>query len=125
MKDKLMECGRDSRLTPRAREMRKNATKQENHLWYDYLCKYPVRFFRQFIIGEYIADFCCRKAKIVVELDGYQHGNPDNVEYDKERDAYLRALGFEVLRFQNAEVDSRFHEVCAMIDHAVCDRIPR
>jgi len=113
---------RDADLTPRARELRRNATKQENRLWYDCLHAYPVRFTRQFIIGEYIADFCCRKAKLVVELDGRHHET--QTSYDNERDAYLRARGFEVLRFSNNEVDSKFHEVCAAINHAVQERYP-
>jgi len=111
---------RDTRLTPRAREMRTNATKQENHLWYDYLRGYPIRFFRQFIIGEYITDFCCRRAKLVVELDGGYHLN--RKEYDEERDAYLRGRGFEVLRFANEDIDYKFERVCRTIDEAVTRR---
>ena len=120
-----MERIRDTRLTPRARELRTNATKQENHLWYDYLNQYPVRFARQFIIGEYIADFCCRKAKVVVELDGGHHEEQNHLEYDKERDTYLQARGFTVLRFSNNEVDYQFNFVCNRIDEAVRDRYPR
>ena len=99
--------------------MRKNATKQENHLWYDYLRMYPVRFHRQFIIWEYIADFCCPKAKIVVELDGRHHSEQAQLEYGRERDAYLRAREYEVLRFPNDEVDHQFERVCREIDKAV------
>ena len=113
---------KDTRLTPRAREMRANATKQENRLWYDYLRTHPVRFFRQFIIGEYIADFCCRKAKVIVELDGRHYEGKNQKEYDEERDAYLQARGFKVLRFANAELDAQFQEVCASIDQAVRER---
>jgi len=116
---------KDTRLTPRAREMRKNATMQENHLWYDYLHTYPIRFHRQFIIWEYIADFCCPKAKIVVELDGRQHAEQCQKEYDQERDAYLRGLGFDVLRFANDEVDYQFECVCCTIDEAVKCNTPR
>jgi len=113
---------RDSLLTPRARDLRTNATKQENHLWYDYLHSYPVRFFRQFIIGEYITDFCCRNAKVVVELDGQHHREQDQIEYDAERDAYLRGRGYEVLRFSNHEVDTQFREVCDAIDRVIRER---
>ena len=66
------------KLTPRARELRKKATKQENHLWYDYLKDYPIRFKRQKPISSFIADFYCHAARLVVELDGSQH-------YDENR----------------------------------------
>ena len=116
---------KDTRLTPRAREMRKKATNQENHLWYDYLRAYPVRFHRQFIIWEYIADFCCPNAKLIIELDGRHHAEQGQLEYDQERDAYLRGRGYEVLRFKNEEVERRFERVCRVIDEAVKERHPQ
>ena len=63
-----------------ARNMRKNATKQENHLWYDFLRKYPVQFCRQVMIDDFIADFYCHKAKLVIELDGSQHETDEGVQ---------------------------------------------
>ena len=57
----------------RAQELRKNATKEENHLWYDFLRTYPVQFLRQKPFGPYIVDFYCHKAKLAIELDGSQH----------------------------------------------------
>ncbi len=63
----------NKKLIPRAKELRKNMTKQENHLWYDFLRIYPVRFQRQKTIDNYIADFYCHKAKLIIELDGSQH----------------------------------------------------
>ena len=105
----------DSRLRPRARELRNNSTKQENRLWYDFLKQQPVQWYRQKVIGEFIVDFYCPKAKLVVELDGMQHSLPDHQAYDAERSAYLEALGFKVLRFQNREVDNMFNSVCKRI----------
>jgi len=113
---------RDKKLKPRSRELRTNATKQENHLWYDFLRDFRPRFTRQRIIGEYIADFYCHTASLVIELDGHQHDKPDAREYDNIRTAYLNALGIQVLRFPNAEVDCRFADVCAKIMDAVQKR---
>jgi len=101
----------DSLLRPRARELRNNATKQENHLWYDFLRERPEHRYRQKIIGEFIVDFYCPKAKLVIELDGMQHYTPQGLAYDEERSAYLEGLGLRVVRFQNREVDKAFYLV--------------
>ena len=60
-------------LTPIARKLRKDMTREERHLWYDFLREYPIRFLRQKVIGSYVVDFYCAAAKLVVELDGSQH----------------------------------------------------
>ena len=60
-------------LVLNARELMKNMTKEEKHLWYDFLRTYPVRFLKQKVLGRYIADFYCAKAKLVIELDGSGH----------------------------------------------------
>ena len=73
------------KLIPLAKMMRKNMTRHEKHLWYDFLNKYPTRFQRQKTIDGYIADFYCHKAKLVVELDGTQHYENKAIEYDTER----------------------------------------
>ena len=57
-------------LTPIARKLRKDMTREERHLWYDFLREYPIRFLRQKVIGSYVVDFYCAAAKLVVELDG-------------------------------------------------------
>jgi len=99
--------------------MRKHATKEENHLWYDYLRTYPVRFNRQRIIGSYIADFYCARARLIVELDGSQHYSEHVNQHDFERTKYLNSLGLRVLRFDNQDVRLHFESVCAMIDEEV------
>jgi len=111
------------KLIPRARELRKGATKHENHLWYDFLSQYPVRFQRQKTIDHFIADFYCHEAKIVIELDGSQHYETHGIERDKERTAILEQYGVEVLRFSNLEIERNFSGVCAVIDQAVKKRI--
>ena len=103
----------------RAQSLRKNATKEENKLWYQYLRTYPIQWNRQKVIGGYIVDFYCKKAKLVIELDGAQHFEPDAILYDKIRTEYLNALELTVLRFTNAEINQRFEAVCRKIDLTV------
>ena len=78
-----MDRKHNSRIVPFAKKLRKNMTKEERHLWYDFLKNYPVRFLRQKVIDHYIVDFYCHKAKLVVELDGSQHYSTEEMEYDK------------------------------------------
>ncbi|MCQ2484856.1 MAG: endonuclease domain-containing protein [Clostridia bacterium] len=105
-----------------AKNLRKNATRQEKHLWYDFLSKYSVRFQRQKAIGNYIVDFFCHKAKLVVELDGSQHYEPDMQSKDAVRTSELEELGIMVLRFSDYDVDKSFEGVCQAIDRAVRER---
>ena len=110
-------------LTPNARTLRKNMTKEERHLWYDFLRDYPVRFLRQKVIDRYIADFYCSEAKLIIELDGSQHCEPQALEYDRMRTEYLQKQGFLVLRFSNSDVMTQFRAVCETIDTAVKNRV--
>jgi very-short-patch-repair endonuclease len=98
-----------------ARELRSNATPHEKKLWYDFLSKYPVRFLRQKPIGRYIADFYCHKYKLVIELDGKQHSQADNAEYDAIRTDYLNSADIKVIRFTNEDIEKRFDYVCQTI----------
>lgn len=95
-----------------ARNLRKNSTKEENHLWYDFLKTYPVQFHRQYVIENYIVDFFSPKACVVIELDGSQHYEKTAIAYDKERTRLLETYGFTVLRYTNLDIDKRFKEVC-------------
>lgn len=106
-----------------AKELRKNMTRQERHLWYDCLRDYPLRFRRQEVIGNYIADFFCDKARLVIELDGSQHYDADEQRYDKRRTAYLESLGLRVLRFSNYDVDTNFDGVCQAIYYVLEDQL--
>ena len=118
-----MSIPRNKELLDNARTLRKNMTKYENHLWYDFLRTYPVRFRRQEIIGNFIADFYCNKAKLVIELDGSQHYEEDKIKYDRQRTEYLNTLGIEVLRFTNLDISKKFRNVCNYIDIVVKSRI--
>ena len=104
------------RLYQNARSLRKNMTKEERHLWYDFLRGYPVRFMRQRPIDRYIADFYCAAAKLVIELDGSQHYEDEGRQSDSERDRAFSALGITVLRIPNNEILSNFTGVCDQID---------
>ena len=110
---------RNEKLTAKARSLRKNMTKEEAHLWYQFLCRYKPRVHRQYVIGPYIADFFCHQEKLVVELDGSQHYDPGKMEYDQKRTEYLHSQGLKVLRFSNLDVMRRFRSVCEAIDQEV------
>jgi len=106
-----------------AQYLRKNMTKEERHLWYDFLKTYPVQFRRQYAIGTYIADFYCHQAKLVVELDGSQHYDPAAQQHDQNRTLFMESRGFTVLRFSNLDVSKQFDSVCQQIDAAVTERM--
>ena len=114
-----MDFKHNPSIVPLAKQLRKNMTKEERHLWYDYLRGYPVRFLRQKVIGSYIVDFYCAKAQLVVELDGSQHYEPEEIRKDKERTAFLENYGLKVIRIPNNEVSKNFRGVCEHIDAAV------
>ncbi len=94
-------------------------TKEERHLWYDFLRTYPIKFLRQKPLGRYIADFYCAEAKIVVELDGSQHFCEVQAQKDAERTAYLEQYGIRVLRIPNNAVNQNFSGVCEYVDNEV------
>ena len=108
---------------PLSQKLRREMTRQEKHLWYDFLKTYPIPFHRQRQFGHYIVDFYCAKAKLIVELDGSQHYEPGEKERDEDRDRYLADLGLAVLRFGNYDVDRQFEGVCATIDREVRERL--
>ena len=99
-----------------AKVLRKNMTKEERHLWYDFLKEYDTKFLRQKPIGNYIVDFYCAQAKLVIELDGSQHYKEINVEKDTERTKYLKQYGLTVIRIPNNQVTQNFSGVCEYID---------
>ena len=100
-----------------AKILRNNMTPEEKHLWYDYLKKLPVTVHRQKNIGEYIVDFYIADINLVIEIDGRQHGEPENVEKDKERDAFLTSLGIKVYRISNFDIKNNFARTCDEISN--------
>ncbi len=103
-------------LVPTAKTLRKNMTKEERHLWYDYLRNHPVRFSRQKVLGRYIADFYSAEVRLVVELDGGGHYTEEKTQYDAQRTAFLEGYGLKVIRIPNTEVNKNFPGVCDYID---------
>ena len=114
-----MQYKHNKQLVPLAKSLRKEMTKEERHLWYDFLKGYPVRFSRQKVLGKYIADFYSAEAKIVIELDGSQHYQEGNLETDQERTEFLEKYGLKVIRIANNEVNRNFQVVCELIDKEV------
>ena len=111
-----MQRKHNKELIQNARTLRKNMTKEEKHLWYDFLRNYPIRFSRQKILGKYIADFYCAEAKLVIELDGSGHYTEEGKEYDKDRTDFLEGYGLTVVRIINSEIHKNFRGVCEYID---------
>ncbi len=114
-----MERKHNKEIVPTAKMLRKNMTKEEKHLWYDFLRTYPNRFIRQKIIGQYIVDFYCASASLVVELDGSGHYTREGIEYDNQRTEFLEEYGLTVVRIPNTEINTNFREVCEYIDKIV------
>ena len=102
----------NAKLTSNAKSLRKNMTKEERHLWYDFLKTLPVTVHRQKVIGTYIVDFYIADAKLAIELDGSQHYEGEGVEKDIERDCFLQSMGITVLRYSNSNVNYEFQGVC-------------
>ena len=99
-------------LVSNARTLRKNMTKEEKHLWYDFLKKLPMTVNRQKNIGNYIVDFFIAQKRVVIEIDGSQHYEPEHKLADKKRDSDFYALGITVLRYTNYDINRNFENVC-------------
>ena len=108
-----------------AKALRKNMTPWERKLWYDFLRNYQVRFQRQKAIGNYIADFYCAKARLILELDGGGHYTPEQAEKDEQRTNELNAMNLTVVRICNLDIDRNFCGVCEYIDHWVQNALPQ
>lgn len=102
----------NSKNTNLSRNLRKNMTKEERKLWYEFLKNLPITINRQKVVGNYILDFYCASKKIAIELDGSQHFSEKNSLNDKLRDSYLNSLGITVLRYANNHIWDNFDGVC-------------
>lgn len=114
---------KNNKLLENARRLRREMTKQERHLWYDFLRYYPVKIYKQRIIDNFIADFYCHKARLVIEIDGGQHYTEEGMAYDMERTNVLSGYGLNVLRFSNSDIDKNFEGVCTVIDEKIKERV--
>ena len=114
-----MDRKHNTELTTNARTLRKNMTKEERHLWYDFLKMYPVRFLRQKVIDNYIVDFYCHRARLIIELDGSQHYEEKGLLKDKIRTEKIEQRNLAVIRIPNNEINKNFEGVCQYIDNVV------
>lgn len=111
--------GYNSYLKDSARILRKNMTRHERHLWYDFLKNYPVKWYRQRVIDKCIADFYCSKANLVIELDGSQHFTEEGIEYDSVRNEIMEQYNLKIIHISNVDIDRNFYEVCEIINNEV------
>jgi very-short-patch-repair endonuclease len=102
-----------------AKNLRKGATPEERHLWYDFLSKYKIRFQRQKAIDNFIADFYCHKAKLIIEIDGSQHYSEIGKQKDDFRTEILEGYDLRIIRFTNNQINTNFRGVCEYIDGIV------
>ena len=115
-----MNYKHNSMLTEKAKVLRKNMTREEKHLWYDFLKDYPIRFLRQKVIDNYIVDFYCSSLNLVIELDGSQHYDEHGIiEYDKIRTEKLEERNLMIIRIPNNEIRYNFDGVCEYIDEFI------
>ena len=99
--------------------LRKNMTPWERKLWYEFLKDYPIKFYRQRPIGDYIVDFYCASKNLVIELDGSGHYTAEQKLKDAERTEFLERAGLRVMRISNNDVYSNFEGICEAIDRVV------
>ncbi len=110
---------------PLAKTLRKSATPWERKLWYEFLRYYPIRFQRQKAIGNYIVDFYCARARLVIELDGGGHFTAAQAKKDALRAKELESMHLTVLRICNLDIDRNFSGVCEYIDSSVMNSLPQ
>ena len=118
-----MTIPKDNSKLETARKLRREMTPHERKLWYLFLRKYPVKIYKQRIIGKFIVDFYCASAKLVIEIDGSQHYEEQGMAYDQQRSAFLESLGLKVIRFPNSDIDRYFSAVCEQIDLIIKERL--
>ena len=114
---------KNNKLLENARFLRREMTRHEKHLWYDFLQHYPIKIYKQRIIDNFIADFYCHKARLVIELDGSQHYTPEGKSYDEARTEIINQYGIKVIRYSNLDIDEKFDGVCFEIDKTIQERI--
>ena len=118
-----MPLPKNNKLLPHAKELRREMTPHERKLWHLFLRHYPVKCYKQQIIQNYIVDFYCHAAKLVIEIDGSQHYDEKGAANDRSRDMTLAGYGLRVMRFSNSDIDTQFHAVCEQIDLTIQERI--
>ena len=120
-----MERKYNKTIISTAKMLRKNMTKEEKRLWYDYLRRHPARFTRQKVLGKYIADFYSARAQLVIELDGSGHATEAGLKHDAIRTAFLEEMGLSVIRIPNGLIWRDFRGVCDYLDDVLRQFIPQ
>lgn len=120
-----MQIPKDNAKLEAAKELRRKMTPHERKLWYLFLRNYPIKIYKQRIIGSFIVDFYCHRAKLVIEIDGSQHYEENGIAYDEERSAYLQSLGLKMVRYSNREITWNFKKVCEQIDGLIREKRTR
>ena len=114
---------KNDKLLNIAKTLRRNMTRHEKHLWYDFLQKYPLKIYKQRIIDNYVVDFYCHSARLVIELDGSQHYSEKGEQSDVKRTQVIEKYNLKVIRFSNKDIDDNFEGVCLAIDEAIKQRV--
>ena len=114
---------KNNKLIGVAKVLRMEMTPQEKHLWYDFLRYYPMKIYKQRIVDNFIADFYCHKARLVIEIDGAQHYTDKGKTHDRLRTEVLEKYGLAVIRFTNRDIDEKFEGVCSAIDKIIKERL--
>ena len=104
-----------------ARKLRQSSTKEERILWQLLRNRQfkNLKFKRQFPIGNYVVDFVCEEIKLIIELDGGQHNEPENIEADNLRTEFLENKGFKVIRFWNKDINLNISGVYELLSNEV------
>lgn len=112
---------RKPRLVQRARTLRQKATPQEQKVWKILRCKryFHLHWKRQQSLGPYVVDFYCHEKKLIIEVDGGQHGTDEGIAHDSERTTYLNQLGYTVIRFWNEDVDKHMNDVLTVLQNCL------
>ncbi len=108
-----------------AKKNRKNMTPWEIKLWTKFLRSHPLRFQRQKVIDNYIVDFYCAKARIVIELDGGGHYTKEQWDYDEKRTKTLEKYNLKIIRICNIDIDNNFYNICEFIDQELKKSLPQ
>lgn len=114
-----MKRKHNTKLTSNAKQLRQNMTDEERRLWYDFLKSYPIRFLRQKVIDNYIVDFYCHQARLIIELDGSQHYDDKGLHNDRIRTERIESRNLTVIRIPNNAIRQNFRGVCEYIDLCV------
>ena len=120
-----IKSSKETLMHQRALALRRNMTKEERRIWFDFAREYSVKIKRQVVLGEYIADFVCEKAKLIIELDGSQHCEEAAKEYDAQRTQDLEKMGYTVLRISNLDVIQHFTAVTEFLNQEIQKRLQK